>query len=411
MGRPARGVHRQRHAAVGAIERRAALAAEHGRGQPAPVQQHQCLLAAIQASCHGLSQRAAQNDVRAFLRVLAAHVDNRHRRQRPVQNAPLHHDSLVAAGQSVLVRLERRRRRSEDDERAGALSAHDRHVAPVIAGGFLLFVRRVVFLVHHNQAKPLDRREHGRTRPDDDIDLASADALPLIMALAVRQSAVLNRDPRPEPPAKRQRNLRRQRNFRNQHQRRTAGATDVVGETNVQLGLAAPGHPVQQRHAKRCGSRQHGQLVRRPTVARRSAPDRVHPTGSPRSTSLQTDRVPCAPGEWRSTRAQRGVGACEATRRAYRARRPAAPPAHPPAARWRPVALPRHAPCRAPSRQTESRWTRLPVRGPGRSAQPPARVLCADRRPLIVCVIVTRPSRARPRTVLRAATASPSERA
>ena len=39
-----------------------------------------------------------------------------------------------------------------------------------------------------------ERREHRRARADDDVDVAAADALPLIVALAVREAAVLDGD-------------------------------------------------------------------------------------------------------------------------------------------------------------------------------------------------------------------------
>ena len=40
----------------------------------------------------------------------------------------------------------------------------------------------------------LERREHRRARADDDVDVAAADALPLVVALAVREAAVLDGD-------------------------------------------------------------------------------------------------------------------------------------------------------------------------------------------------------------------------
>jgi hypothetical protein len=51
-----------------------------------------------------------------------------------------------------------------------------------------------VLFVHDDQADALERREHGGPRPDDDIDLTAADALPLIVSLAIGQAAVLDGD-------------------------------------------------------------------------------------------------------------------------------------------------------------------------------------------------------------------------
>ena len=51
-----------------------------------------------------------------------------------------------------------------------------------------------MLLVDDDQADVGERREHRRPRADDDVDVAAADALPLIVALAVGEPAVLNRD-------------------------------------------------------------------------------------------------------------------------------------------------------------------------------------------------------------------------
>src|SRR5437763_915176 len=91
-----------------------------------------------------------------------------------------------------MVALHRRRRGPEHDERIRALSADDRDVAAVVAGTLVLLVRRVVLLVYDDEADGLERREHGRARANDDVDAAAADAVPLVVALAVGESAVLD---------------------------------------------------------------------------------------------------------------------------------------------------------------------------------------------------------------------------
>ena len=42
-----------------------------------------------------------------------------------------------------------------------------------------------MLLVDDNQAHLLERREDCRARADDDVDVATADALPLVVTLAV----------------------------------------------------------------------------------------------------------------------------------------------------------------------------------------------------------------------------------
>ena len=82
---------------------------------------------------------------------------------------------------------------TEDDERAGALAADDGDVAPVVARALVLLVRGVVLFVDDDQADVLERGEHGGAGADHDVDVAAADALPLIVPLAVGEAAVLNR--------------------------------------------------------------------------------------------------------------------------------------------------------------------------------------------------------------------------
>ena len=138
-------------------------------------------------------ERPAEHDVRALRRVLLAHVDDRHGGERPVEDPALQDDALEPARHRVVVGLHRRRRRAEHDQRAGALRAHDRHVAAVVARALFLLVRAVVLLVDDDQAEPVERREDRRTGADDDLDVAAPDPLPLIVALAVGEAAVLDR--------------------------------------------------------------------------------------------------------------------------------------------------------------------------------------------------------------------------
>jgi len=151
----------ERDAAVRAIDGAGALAAEHRGREAAAVQQDQRLLGAIEPRLDPVAQRAAQDHVRPFSRVLLAHVDHRHRRERPVEDAPLEHDPLVLAGDRVVIALHRRRRRAEDDERGRVPPADDGDVAAVVARALLLLVRGVVLLVDDDQPHLFERREDG----------------------------------------------------------------------------------------------------------------------------------------------------------------------------------------------------------------------------------------------------------
>ena len=50
-----------------------------------------------------------------------------------------------------------------------------------------------MLLVHDDQAEPVERREHRRSRADNQVHGALPHAVPLIVALAVGETAVLNR--------------------------------------------------------------------------------------------------------------------------------------------------------------------------------------------------------------------------
>ena len=67
-------------------------------------------------------------------------------------------------------------------------------------------------------------RKHGRARADDNRHLAPADAVPLVVPLAVGQAAVLHRHLIAERFAKRRRHGGRERNLRHEHQDRSAAA-------------------------------------------------------------------------------------------------------------------------------------------------------------------------------------------
>ena len=108
-----------------------------------------------------------------------------------------------------------------------------------------------MLLVDHDQADVLERREHGRPRADDDVDVAAADALPLIVALAVGEAAVLDGDALAECLPEQERGGRRQRDFRNEHQHAAARCPDLRRQADVDFGLAAAGDAVQQRDVKR----------------------------------------------------------------------------------------------------------------------------------------------------------------
>ena len=75
-----------------------------------------------------------------------------------------------------------------------------------------------MLLVDDDEAEAVERGEHRGARADHQIHVAAPDTMPLIVAFAVRERAVLNGDAITERTAKDRGDRRRQRDFRDQHQ-------------------------------------------------------------------------------------------------------------------------------------------------------------------------------------------------
>ena len=120
-----------------------------------------------------------------------------------------------------------------------------------------------MFFVDDDQSGIGQRREHGRARANHDIHRAGANAVPLVVALAVGQPTVLDGHGGTKAGAKERRHLRREGNFRHQHQHAAPAPPDRIGQPQIHLGLAAAGHTVDQRHPKSLRGRQRQQLLHR----------------------------------------------------------------------------------------------------------------------------------------------------
>jgi hypothetical protein len=244
-------VHDEGHAAVRAIDGAGALAAEDGGREPAAVEEHERLFAALQPCLDRVAQRAAQNHIRTLGGEFLAHVHDLHVGERTVQDATREHDALVLSRHRMVIRLDRRRRGSEHDQRLGALGADDRHVASVVAWDLFLLVGTVVLFVDDDESNPLQGREHRGSRADHDVHVAAADAVPLIVALAVGEAAVLDSDAVAEGVAEERGDRRRQRDFRHEHQHAAAGVASRRREAEVDFGFAAAGDAVQKGDVER----------------------------------------------------------------------------------------------------------------------------------------------------------------
>ena len=236
-------MHRQRDAAVGTIERRAALAAEHRGRESSPVEQQQRLFAPLETLREGGHERRAQNDVGTFGCQHLPHVDHAYVGERPIQHTPLQRDELVAAVERMTIALHRRRRRAEHHQGTGLPPAHDGQVTAVVARRLLLLVRRVVLLVDDDQAE-LSSGEK------------TADRVPTTMSMSPRGCDATGRGarrprgrcaapPRASPNTSRntRRDGRRQRNLRHQHQHLPAARATSAASRRYSSVLPLPVTP------------------------------------------------------------------------------------------------------------------------------------------------------------------------
>ena len=80
-----------------------------------------------------------------------------------------------------------------------------------------------MLLVDDDQADVGERREHRRARPDADPRLAAAQPQPLVVALALAERRVQDRDDVPEARLEAPERLRRERDLGHEHDRAAPG--------------------------------------------------------------------------------------------------------------------------------------------------------------------------------------------
>ena len=120
----------------------------------------------------------------------------------------------------------------------------------MIDHALLLLERRLVLLVDHDQAEVGERQEQRRPRADHHRCGALGHRAPGHPADPRRQVRVPHRRRHAEAALEALQPLRGQRDLRQQHQRLAALAQAFGHRLQIDLGLARPGHPVQQGDGK-----------------------------------------------------------------------------------------------------------------------------------------------------------------
>ena len=164
-------------------------------------------------------------------------------------------DALVTSGEAVLPGLQRGSRRSQDDRAARELGAHHCGVAPGVAQPLLLLERGVVLFVHDDQRQARQRREHGQPGAEHDARLAARRGQPRRGARDVFQGAVQHGDARfRKRLAKPRFELRREADLGHEDDGAPAGGNGSGERLQVHLGLARPGHAVEQERVVAAGA-------------------------------------------------------------------------------------------------------------------------------------------------------------
>src|SRR5258708_7768117 len=169
----------------------------------------------------------------------------------------------------MVVTLERRRRRSQQRNRAFHLRAHDCDVAPVVPGSFFLFVTVLLFFIDNDQPEILERRKNRRPCSHNHARLAVPHTPPFSRPLYIAQRRVQYRYAlklRPKPRAALPPDPQRQRNLGDQHDRRLPPRQRLLYRAQIHFRFPAAGYAVQQQHAELAeleprANRLHGALL------------------------------------------------------------------------------------------------------------------------------------------------------
>jgi hypothetical protein len=121
----------------------------------------------------------------------------------------------------------------------------------------------VVLLVDDDQADVLERRKDGRARADDDVDVAAADSLPLVVRSPSERPLCWMATRSPKATRNRVAAAGRQRDLRHEHQHAASGRAHRRRQADVDLGLAAAGHAVEQGGPELAGGGEREEAVER----------------------------------------------------------------------------------------------------------------------------------------------------
>ncbi len=241
----------QGHARIAApaLGHPAAVVTHQRRGEAAPVDEHQHLVALAQVLAHQLDERAGH----AALQRATADIQTLEAGWLRIAGPLRQAQQLVATALDIVQTLEGGCGRAEDHADLLQMPAVDRQVPGVVAQAVLLLVGQVVFFINDDQAGPGQGCEYGRAGTDDDARLAVAGGDPGVQTLAVIEARVQDHHRHIEAASEALHGLRRQADLRDQDQCLALALQAVFDRLQVDFRLATAGHPLQQPALKALG--------------------------------------------------------------------------------------------------------------------------------------------------------------
>ena len=142
----------------------------------------------------------------------------------------------------AIKRLDRGRRAAHHNRYAQHPTKGDCRLSRVVGRLHLaLLIGWLVLFVKDDQPKVRQRRKQGRARPDDHVDLARTNALPLVTALSYEEIAMNDSNTARKTTGESLYSLRSKDYFRHQHDAAFAACDNCRQRLQIHLCLAASG--------------------------------------------------------------------------------------------------------------------------------------------------------------------------
>ncbi len=236
---------RERQLAMRAAQHHATLRALDVRRVAAAIEQQDHLSAVAQSRVDRLVHLPTDRPAAAAIVEFVAEIDRANHRHRPIENPPRHLDQPKFSLLGAIPAFQRRRSRAKHQRNLLRFGPPERDLAGMIARRRFLLEGGLMLLVEHDQPQVRRRGKNGAPRADDDLHLAARDPLPMPVPLRLAQMAVQHGhliEAGAEPLA----GLRGEADFGHEHDRLPTEPHDLLNRLDVDLGLAAPRHAVNE---------------------------------------------------------------------------------------------------------------------------------------------------------------------